>query len=71
MTKKSWQKLKYLENEKSFKDEIKSIFHNLIIFKGLLMKQITQFFLEGESPTLKRIKMAMAGNNGFSSTLIQ
>ena len=44
MTKKSWQKLKYLENEKSFKDEIKSIFHNLIIFKGLLMKQITQFF---------------------------
>ena len=25
--KKLWQKLKYLENEKSFYDEIKSIFH--------------------------------------------
>ena len=24
-----------------------------IIFKGLSMKQITQFFLEGGSPTLK------------------
>ena len=24
-----------------------------IIFKGLSMKQITQFFLEGESPTLR------------------
>ena len=32
MTKKSRQKLKYLENEKSFLGEIKSIF---IIFKGL------------------------------------
>ena len=28
MTKKSWQKLKYLENEISFQDEIKSIFHH-------------------------------------------
>ena len=27
MTKKSWQKLKYLENEKSVNDEIKAIFH--------------------------------------------
>ena len=26
-----------------------------IIFKGLSMKQITQIFLEGESPTLKRL----------------
>ena len=32
MTKKSRQKLKYLENEKSFWDEIKTF---LIIFKGL------------------------------------
>ena len=30
-------KFEYLENEKSFKDEIKSIFHH---FKGLLLKQI-------------------------------
>ena len=28
MPKKSRQKFKYLENEKSFYDEIKSIFHN-------------------------------------------
>ena len=28
MTKKSRQKLKYLENEKSFRGEIKSIFHH-------------------------------------------
>ena len=34
MTKKSRQKLKYLENEKSFWSEIKSIF---IIFKGRLI----------------------------------
>ena len=27
MTKKSRQKFKYLENEKSFEDELKSIFH--------------------------------------------
>ena len=27
MTKKSWQKFKYIENEKSFQREIKSIFH--------------------------------------------
>ena len=50
MTKKSSQKLKYLENEKSFLDEKKAFF---IILKWLLMKQITQFFLEGESPTLR------------------
>ena len=28
MTKKSWQKFKYLENKKNFSDEIKIIFHN-------------------------------------------
>ena len=50
MTKKSRQKFKYLENGKSFQDEIKSIF---IILKGLSMKQTIEFFLEGESPTLK------------------
>ena len=49
MTKKSLQKLKYLETEKSLLDEIKRVF---IIFKGFSMKQITQFFLEGESPAL-------------------
>ena len=34
MPKKSRQKLKYLENKKSFEDEIKTI------FKGLSLKQI-------------------------------
>ena len=51
MAKKSWQKRKYLDNEKSFKDGIKSVFHH---FKGLSVKQITQTFLKGESPTLKQ-----------------
>ena len=38
MTKKSRQKFKYLENEKSFQDEI-GIFN-----KRLLLKQIKQYF---------------------------
>ena len=45
--KKSRQKFNYLENEKSFKDEIKSI-----IFEGLSLKQIKKICWEGESPTL-------------------
>ena len=49
MTKKSWQKLKYPKNEKSFQDEIKRI---CTIFKGISIKQIMQIILEGESPTL-------------------
>ena len=40
MAKKSIQKFKYLENEKSFKDKIKIIFH---IFKGQQLKQIKRF----------------------------
>ena len=40
MAKKSIQKFKYLENEKSFKDKIKIIFH---IFKGQQLKQIKHF----------------------------
>ena len=51
MTKKSCQRLKYLENEKAFKLKEKTFF---IIFKELPIKQITQIFLEGESPTWKR-----------------
>ena len=35
--------------ERAFKMKQKAFF---TIFKGLSMKQITQFFLEGESPTL-------------------
>ena len=40
MAEKSRQKFKYLENEKSFKGKIKSIFH---IFKGQPLKQIKRF----------------------------
>ena len=53
------QKSKYLEKEKSFWYEVKSIF---LIFEGLSLKQIKQIFLEGENPTLKywnRPKFAM------------
>ena len=42
-------KLKYLENENAF----------FIIFKGLSMKQITQLFLEVESPTLNTLLMML------------
>ena len=49
MPKKSRQKFKYLENEKSFKDEMKAFF---IIFEGLSLKQIKKNLLESESPTL-------------------
>ena len=44
MPKKVRQKFKYLENEKSF----------FIIFEGLSLKQIKNFFSEGESPTLNK-----------------
>ena len=45
------EKFKYLENEKSFKDQIECIFHD---FKGLLLKQIQQFFLKGGRRTLRK-----------------
>ena len=47
MTKKSRQKFKYLENEKSFKIKQRAF---VIIFKGLSLKQIKKnYFSEGES----------------------
>ena len=47
MPKKLRQKFKYLENEKSLQDEMKSIFHHF-------WRAITEAkkFWEGESPTL-------------------
>ena len=51
MRERSRQRFKNLENENSFQDEI-SFFINL---KGLLLTQIKQVFLEGESPTLIRV----------------
>ena len=57
MTEKSRQKFKNLENEKSFKLK-ESIF---MIFKGLSLKQIKQFFWENESPTLI-IEVKLGGN---------
>ena len=52
MPKKSKQKFKYLENEKGFWDEIKSIFHH---FLRAIIEAIT-IFLEGECPNWRRQK---------------
>ena len=49
MAKKSRQRLEYLENEKSFEDEIKTIFH---YFRRAII-EANKFFFQGESPTLK------------------
>ena len=46
MTKKSRQKLKYLENEKSFWDEIKSIFYH---FWRVIIEVNKKFFGRWES----------------------
>ena len=51
MTKKSRQKLTYLENEKSFRGKIKGIF---IIFKGL---SVLKSYLEPESAPLKQKRL--------------
>ena len=67
MPKKSKQKFKYLENEKSFQDEIKGIF---IIFEGLSLKQIIKRFLEGDSPTLIDISSIYIQQTIFLSTCI-
>ena len=48
-TKKSRQKFRYLEKEKSSSDEIKGIFHH---FKRVFSDVNQIYFLEGESPTL-------------------
>ena len=69
MTKNSRRKLKHLENEKSFQDKIKRFF---IIFEGLLLKQIKQTFLEGESPILSKylpLKLKICHNNVFKQIL--
>ena len=49
MTKSRDNNLKTLRTNRAFKMKQKVFF---IIFKGFLLKQITQFFLEGESPTI-------------------
>ena len=49
MTKKSWQKIKQLENETSFQDERKNILH---LFKEAFNYTSNTIFLEGKSPTL-------------------
>ena len=54
MNKMSSQKFKYLENEESFYDEIKSIFHH---FQGAF-NEANKTILEGESPTLKMFNFA-------------
>ena len=52
MTKKSLQKLKYLGNERSFWDETECIFQH---FKGLSIKNITNFFGRWESDFNKHL----------------
>ena len=59
MTNKSRLKFKYFEHEKSFSDAF------FIIFKELSLKQIKQFFLEGESSTLKVKWYLNSKNRGF------
>ena len=63
MNKKSRQILKYLENDKSFYDETKSIFHH---FLGASI-ETKQIFLEGESPTLTNKKLQFS--KPFSTSL--
>ena len=50
MPKMSRQKFKYLENEKSFEDKIKGIFHRF--WRAIIEENYNKNFLEGESPTL-------------------
>ena len=50
MIKNSRQKFKYLEKEKSFLVEIKSIFYH---FWRAFIEANKKIFLEGESPTLR------------------
>ena len=49
MNKKPRQKFKYLEKEKSFQGEIKTVFHHLRAF----IEANKKFFLGGESLTLR------------------
>ena len=48
MPKKSIQKFKYLENEKSFEDNIKDIFYNF--WRAII--EANNFFLKADGPTL-------------------
>ena len=49
MAKLQDKKLNILRTKRAFKMKQKAF---LIIFKGLSLKQIKQFFLEGDTPTL-------------------
>ena len=65
MTKKSRQKVEYLENEKSFSDEIKSTFQKK---KKVFIRGDKTIFLEGESPILRNFlvklnRQALARNS--------
>ena len=54
MTKKSRQKLKYLENEERFYDKIKSFF--IFFLRAFIKTNKAKFFLGGEIPTLIKHK---------------
>ena len=53
MPKKTRQKLKYIENEKSFQDEIKSTSHHF--WRAIIETNNKKWFLGGESPTLSKL----------------
>ena len=55
----------YLENEKSFYNEIETIFDH---FKGLSLKQIKQFFGRYESPTVMYHAKFIFQNNVCKTT---
>ena len=60
MIKKSRKKIKHLENEKSFEDGIKTIFHHFE--RAFVEINKTYFLLEGASPTLKLFTKKLLSN---------
>ena len=59
---KSGQKFKYLKNKKSFNHEIKNLFHHF--WSDYVEVYKSNFFLEGDSPTLK-IKLCIWSHQNF------
>ena len=64
MTKKSRQKFKYLENEKSFYDEIKNIFHHF--WRAIIEANNKIFFGRWES----NFKNVNAKNFGLTFSIL-
>ena len=65
MPKKSRQKVKYLENEKSFQDEIKRTFHH---FWRAIIEANKNFFFERWESYFKNSIVAAMQDSTFSET---